>query len=76
MTEHAPFQLTSESGEVFNPNDVAFVMYSQVLNLLFVKLNSNIARESIQIGVPKRKKNLLQNWLDYHKIYYPPEDFL
>lgn len=75
MNENFSFQLQNETGEVYNPEEVSFVMYSQMLNILYVKLKNNISG-SIQIGIPKRKKNILQDWLDYHQIYYPPEDFL
>lgn len=75
MSENLSFQLKNEFGEELSPDDVSFVMYSQALNLLFVKLKCNLS-QSVQIGVPKKKKNLLQEWLDYHGIYYPPEDFL
>ncbi|MET3129009.1 hypothetical protein ABID42_004131 [Arcicella rosea] len=75
MNENVSFQLKDESGDVFKPDDVSFVLYSQVLNILYVKLKNNFS-ETVQIGVPKRKKSILQEWLDYHNIYYPPEDFL
>lgn len=75
MNENASFQLKNESGVEFKPDEVSFVLYSQILNILYVKLKNNFS-EAVQIGVPKRKKSILQEWLDYHNIYYPPEDFL